>query len=313
MSGVLVIADEVGGELRDVTLELVGAARALGASPVAVAVVAADPERLAARLELAGVDDLVLVPAGVQPTSDTQRRAVSALVTELRPLLVIGGFTVDGMGWGPAVAAELGLGFASDVISCSLDDGAVVAQREFYGAKVQAELEFPGAETVLLLLRPTVWEPASEPGAPARRTFGLPPGSDRIRHREYVAPAAGDVDIGAADFVLSIGRGVGERENIPTFEALADRLGAVLGSSRPLVDAGWMPSSRQVGQSGNTVKPKLYLAFGISGAVQHIAGMKGSGTVVAVNSDPDAAIFAIADYGAVADLFDVADELQALA
>lgn len=313
MSGVLVIADEVGGELRDVTLELVGAARALGASPVAVAVVAADPERLAARLELAGVDDLVLVPAGTQPTSDTQRRAVSALVAELRPALVVGGFTVDGMGWGPAVAAELGLGFASDVISCSFDAGAVVAQREFYGAKVHAELEFPGAETVLLLLRPTVWEPASERGEPARRTFELPPGLDRVRHREYVAPAAGDVDIGAADFVLSIGRGVGERENIAAFEALAERLGAVLGSSRPLVDAGWMPSSRQVGQSGNTVKPKLYLAFGISGAVQHLAGMKGSGTVVAVNSDPDAAIFAIADYGAVADLFDVADELEALA
>lgn len=316
MSGVLVVADEAGGELREVSLELVAAAREHAAPAglrVTVALVAIEPERLASSLELAGVDELVLAPAGEQPTSDTLRRAVAALIAELRPALVLGGFTVDGMGWGAAVAAELGLGFASNVISFSLKEGAVVARREFYGGKVQAELEFAGAETVLLLLRPTAWEPAAEKGEPTRRTFGLPGGRSRVRHREYVVPPAGDVDIAAADFVLSIGRGIGERENIAAFETLADRLGAVLGSSRPLVDAGWMPSSRQVGQSGNTVKPKLYLAFGISGAVQHVAGMKGSGTVVAVNSDPDAAIFAIADYGAVADLFDVADELEALA
>lgn len=313
MSSVLVVAEEAGGELRGVTLELIGAACSLG-GPVAVALVAAEPERLVAGLRLAGVDELLLVHVGTQPTSDTHRRAVSALVRELRPRVVLGGFTVDGMGWGPAVAAELGLGFASDVISCGLEDGRVAARREFYGAKVQAELEFPGAETVLLLLRPTVWEPAAgAAGEPARRVFEPPEGADRIRHREYVSPPASDVDIAAAEFVLAIGRGVGQRENIAAFDALAERLGAVLGSSRPLVDAGWMPPARQVGQSGNTVAPKLYLAFGISGAVQHLAGMKGSGTIVAVNSDPDAAIFAVADYGAVADIFDVADELEALA
>lgn len=312
MSGVLVVAEEVGGELRDVTFELVAAGRSLG-SPLVVAVVTVDPDHVADRLALAGVDELVLVPVGMQPTSDTQRRAVAALVAELRPSWVVGGFTVDGMGWGPAVAAELGLGFASDVIACGLEDGAPVARREFYAGKVQADLEFPDVETVVLLLRPTIWEPTSEPGVPKRRAFELPPGADRVRHRAYVLPTVGDVDIAAAEFVLAIGRGIGERENIASFEALAARLGAVLGSSRPLVDAGWMPASRQVGQSGNTVKPKLYLAFGISGAVQHIAGMKGSGTIVAVNSDPDAAIFGVADYGVVADLFDVVDELEALA
>lgn len=315
MNGVLVIADEVGGELRDVTLELIGAAQAAVASarmPVTVAVIAADPEVVAGRAAVAGVDELVLVPTDAQPTSDTLRRAVSALVAERRPALVLGGFTVNGMAWGPAVAAELGLGFASDVIACAVEDGAVVARREFYAGKVQAELEFPDAETVLLLLRPTLWEPVVQAGQPRRRSFQLPAGQDRVRHRDYLLPPAGDLDIGSADFVLAIGRGIGERENIPTFEALAERLGAVLGCSRPLVDAGWMPASRQVGQSGNTVKPKLYLAFGISGAVQHLAGMKASGTVVAVNSDPEAPIFAVADYGAVADLFDVAYELQAL-
>lgn len=311
MSGTLVIADQTNDELRDVTRELITAGIGL-ATPIRIAIVSREPGTLTAGVEVEGVDEIVLVPTGAAPTSETYRRAVGALIAELRPAVVLGAFGVDAMGWGPAVAAELRLGFASDVIGCALEDGAVVARREFYGAKVEAEIEFPGAETVVLLLRPTVWEPASTPASPPQRALELPAGADRVRHHEFVAPTRGDVDISAADFVLAIGRGVGDRENIATFEALAERLGAVLGSSRPLVDAGWMLPSRQVGQSGNTVKPKLYLAFGISGAVQHIAGMKGSGTVVAVNTDPDAAIFAVADYGAVADLFDVADELEAL-
>ena len=121
-----------------------------------------------------------------------------------------------------------------------------------------------------------------------------------------------DVDITTAEFLLSIGRGIGERENIDRFAELAEKMGATLSVSRPIVDAGWMPSARQVGQSGKTVKPKVYLAFGISGAVQHLAGMKTSGTIIAVNSDPEAAIFDVAHYGAVIDLFAVADELDKL-
>ncbi len=129
---------------------------------------------------------------------------------------------------------------------------------------------------------------------------------------EFREAAVGDVDITTAEFLLSIGRGIGEQDAIPQFERLADKLGAVLSVSRPLVDAGWMPNARQVGQSGKTVKPKVYLALGISGAVQHLAGMKTSGTIIAVNTDPEAAIFNVAHYGAVADLFDVADELEKL-
>ena len=124
--------------------------------------------------------------------------------------------------------------------------------------------------------------------------------------------ASGDVDIAAADFLLSVGRGVGEKENLGQFEGLAEKMGATLSVSRPLVDQGWMPNSRQVGQSGKTVKPKVYLAFGISGAVQHLAGMKTSGTIIAVNTDPEAAIFNVAHYGAVADLFEIAEELEKL-
>jgi electron transfer flavoprotein alpha subunit len=134
----------------------------------------------------------------------------------------------------------------------------------------------------------------------------------RARHKEFTEQPKGDVDISTADFLLSIGRGVGEKENIATFERLAEKMGATLAVSRPLVDAGWMPSSRQVGQSGKTVKPRVYLAMGISGAVQHLAGMKASGTIIAINKDPEAAMFNTAHYGAVADLFEVAKELEKL-
>jgi electron transfer flavoprotein alpha subunit len=120
---------------------------------------------------------------------------------------------------------------------------------------------------------------------------------------------AGDVDITKAEFLLSVGRGIEDKDALPQFEELAETMGATLSVSRPLVDAGWVPNARQVGQSGKTVKPKVYLALGISGAVQHLAGMQNADTIIAVNTDPEAPIFRVAHYGAVADLFDVADEL----
>jgi electron transfer flavoprotein alpha subunit len=164
----------------------------------------------------------------------------------------------------------------------------------------------------VLLLRRTVWPQAEAGGGAARSETEMALPASRARHVEFVEAPAADVDITAADFLLSIGRGIGEREHIERFAKLAQKMGAVLSVSRPIVDAGWAPSARQVGQSGKTVKPKVYLALGISGAVQHLAGMKASGTIIAVNTDPEAAIFGVAHYGAVTDLFDVADELEEL-
>jgi electron transfer flavoprotein alpha subunit len=158
--------------------------------------------------------------------------------------------------------------------------------------------------------RAATWEAAPAGGDATVTSFDAPTPKQRVRHRGYVQPAAGDVDITTAEFLLAIGRGVEEQANIAQFTELAETLGATLACSRPLVDAGWMPDARQVGQSGRTVSPKVYLAFGISGAVQHLAGMKSSGTIIAVNTDPEAAIFGVAHYGAVCDLFDVAEALQ---
>ncbi|HXV58962.1 MAG TPA: electron transfer flavoprotein subunit alpha/FixB family protein [Gaiellaceae bacterium] len=309
---VLVVAEHLRGELKPVTLELVSAARELG-GPVTVAVIGKDPASLAAAANVAGVDEVVAVR--VEPEdfeTDVWQAAVERLVEERRPRATLLGFTVNSMGYGPALAAKLGLGFASDVFGLREEDGSVVAERSFYGAKVNGEVEFPGHERVVLLVRPTAWPPAAGEGSAGVTEVDGPAVASRARHRDWVEVQAADVDITGADFLLSVGRGVGEKENLEQFEELAEKMGATLSVSRPLVDAGWMPSARQVGQSGKTVKPKVYLALGISGAVQHLAGMKTSGTIIAVNTDPEAAIFNVAHYGAVADLFEVAEELEEL-
>lgn len=310
---VLVLAEHLRGEVRAVTHELVSAGRSL-APAVAVAVVARDPEPLVDAVRVQGVDEIVTVAAGTDEfENDTYQQALEALIAARQPRVVLLAFTVNAMGYAPAVAAKLGLGFASDVHGVALEGDSVIATRSFYGGKVDAEVEFPGVNTVLLLLRPTTWPPAEGASGALVSSLDVDVAPSRARHVEFAEVAAStDVDITQADFLLSVGRGIGDAEGIRQLEGLAAKMGATLSVSRPIVDAGWMPSSRQVGQSGKTVKPKVYLAFGISGAVQHLAGMKASGTIIAVNTDPDASIFNVAHYGAVADLFDVAEELEKL-
>jgi electron transfer flavoprotein alpha subunit len=240
-------------------------------------------------------------------------RALEELIEAERPALVLVGHTIDSMGYAPAVAARGRLGFASDVVALGWDGGPS-ARRGAYGDKLVDELEFPGKECTLLMVRPGAFAAATPgSGGAAVRAVELSALLDaaRTEHVGFREVAVGDVDITKADFLLSIGRGVAERDNIPRFEELAQRLGATLSVSRPIVDAGWMPGARQVGQSGKTVKPKVYLALGISGAVQHLAGMRGAEVIIAVNTDPEAPIFGVAHYGAVVDMFELADELEA--
>jgi electron transfer flavoprotein alpha subunit len=304
---VLVIAEQLQGRVRDVTYEMISAARELG-GPVTVAAIGGNLD-----LSREGVDEIVRVRVEQDEfETDVYQAALESLLAERKPDVVLLGFTVNSMGYAGAVAAKRGLGFATDVFAVSRDGGTLVATRAFYGSKVHGELEFPAGRPVLLLLRPTVWPPAPPGGSPSVSEHALAPVTSHARHQEFREAEKGDVDITTAEFLLSIGRGIGEEENIPMFEELAQKLGATLSVSRPIVDAGWMSNARQVGQSGKTVKPKVYLALGISGAVQHLAGMKTSETIIAVNTDPEAAIFDVAHYGAVADLFDVAEELSKL-
>lgn len=315
MSGVLVIAETRRGALRDVSLELITAGVAVKAAaggPLAVAVVASAPQDLAAEVSCDGVDEVLTV---VTPTEHFEahvaEQALHAVIAERDPALVLLAHSIDSMGFGPAVAARAGLGFASDVMEVGWDDGPL-ARRGAYGDKLVVELDFPGREQTLMMVRPGAYEPAETPGSPEVRELAVEFATDaaRTEHLGFREAAVGDVDITKADFLLSVGRGVEDKDSLPQLEQLAERMGATLSVSRPLVDAGWMTNARQVGQSGKTVKPKVYLAMGISGAVQHLAGMSKAETIIAVNSDPEAPIFGVAHFGVVADLFDVVGELE---
>ncbi len=307
MSGILVVAEHLQGRLRDPSLEAVSAARQLG-GPVSVLVIAHDPRALVPAVSVEGVDEVLCaqVPAeNFEP--DTYLAAADSVVASRDFDAVLAAFTVNAMGFLPALAAKRGLGFSSDVFSLRADGDRIVATRAYYGSKVHAEVGFPAPP--VLLVRPTAWPPAGGSSDPPVLDVEAPAVGARTTHVAFEEAPSGDVDITSAELLLSIGRGIGEKDNIEIFRELAEKMGATLSVSRPLVDAGWMPSSRQVGQSGKTVKPKVYLALGISGAVQHLAGMKTAGTIIAVNNDPESAIFRVAHYGAVADLFAVAEEL----
>jgi len=317
VSGILVIAEQRRGELRPVSLELIGAAQSLrrDGEQVAVAVLGQEPGRFVPALSVAGVDTIVTVKVP-QPEfdPDTFAAAVGALIKARSPEVVLVAHSVDSFGYAAALAAAQGYGFATDVFKVERIDGELVATRGGYGQKVSVELDFPGRSTVLLALRANMFKPPDAAAAPQVTAFEAPAAAARAEGKEFVeASAADDVDMTAAEFILSIGRGIGEEAKVPQFRELADAVGATLGCSRPIADAGWLPKSRQVGQSGKTASAcKLYIAMGVSGAIQHLAGMKHVSTIVAVNTDAEASIFTVATYGIVGDIFEIAEELRRL-
>ncbi len=304
----IVIAEHLRGQVRDVTAELVTAALSAG-GPVAVAVIGADAETLATACQLQGVDEVIVVVVPCDGMdADVWRAAIAAVVADRAPAVVVVAHSSDGMAFAPAVAAAGGHGFAADVVALRSEAGTLVATRAPYGGKVVAEVEVAGP-TAVVTIRPGSFVAAATGGSATTTTVDAPATPSRTRHRSYLEQPASDVDIAAADVLVSIGRGIGDRENIELFERVAAALGATLASSRPLVDAGWMPHARQVGQSGTTVKPSVYVAFGISGAIQHLAGMRTARTIIAVNTDAEAPIFGTAHFGAVVDALDVAEAL----
>jgi electron transfer flavoprotein alpha subunit len=224
--------------------------------------------------------------------------------------------TVQGRDLAPRVAALLDVPLATDVTGLEVDGGKPVAVRPVYAGKAFARVR-SAATPFLASVRPNVFPAKEKAAAGAIATFTPEVGEARTRFREFKA-AGGAVDVGEATIVVSGGRGMRDPAQWSVLEELRDAIGSdcALGASRAVVDAGWRPHGEQVGQTGKTVAPKLYFAIGISGAIQHLAGMRTSGTIVAVNKDPDAPIFKVADYGIVGDLFEVvprlAQEIRAL-
>jgi electron transfer flavoprotein alpha subunit len=246
--------------------------------------------------------------------SEAYRKILITLIMQHKPKLVMMGHTSQGIDFASRLATELNLPLATDLIDLAFEGEAFTVTRQVYGGKVNAKATARKAETYLVTIRQATFQPKKpEPPANGQITQVPSPITEDItekRFLQYVLPPPGGVDITAAEKLVGIGRGIKDQANIPQVEELAKSISAVLSCSRPIVDKGWLPSDRQVGTSGKTVKPKLYLALGISGAFQHILGMKSSDLIIAVNKDPKAPIFSFADYGVVEDLFKIVPPLK---
>ncbi|MFW5917623.1 MAG: electron transfer flavoprotein subunit alpha/FixB family protein [Halorubrum sp.] len=310
MSDVLVVAEHRRGALRDVSYEAITAGRELAdarGGDLHVAVVAGDVDRFAEDLNRAGVDAIHTIGNGEEFDHNVFQSAVAALLDRTDAGSVVIPNSVNGLDYAPAVAEALDLPLVTDAIGIEYDDGLTVT-REMYGSKVETTVDVED-DRFVVTVRGGEWPPAEGVGDAAVESVEVDHPESGARVTGFEEVGGGDVDIAEADVLVSVGRGIEEEENLELVEELADALGATLSASRPIVDNGWLPKNRQVGQSGKVVTPDVYIAIGISGAVQHVAGMKGSETIVAINTDPNAPIFDIADYGVVGDLFDVVPEL----
>ncbi|MFB6118842.1 electron transfer flavoprotein subunit alpha/FixB family protein [Halosegnis sp.] len=309
---VLAVTEHRRGELRTPSFEVITAGRdladALG-DDLHLAVIGGDVDAFAADLNREGVDVIHTVDEGEEFNHDVYTQAVTALAENLDPAALLMPNTVNGLDYAPAVADRLDRPLVTDAVAFD-HDGTLAVTREQYGGKVETTLDVDAAE-IALTIRPAEWPAAEGDGDAEVTAFDVDIDESAVRSdvTGFEEVGSGDVDITEADVLVSIGRGIEEEENLPLVETLADALGATLSSSRPIVDNGWLPKNRQVGQSGKVVTPDVYIAIGISGAVQHVAGMKGSDTIIAINTDPNAPIMDIADYAIVDDLFDVVPEL----
>ncbi|MDR5656402.1 electron transfer flavoprotein subunit alpha/FixB family protein [Halodesulfurarchaeum sp. HSR-GB] len=313
MSDVLAVVEHRRGEIRDVSLELLGAGADLADDldgELHVAVIGGNAEAIADRLDRDGVDVIHTIADGAEFNHDVYVQAVGALYEALEPAVVLTPHTVNALDYVPAVAVDLDLPLVTDVIDMEVSDEGLQTTRSLYESKIDATVTITERPCVVTL-RPGEWARATGVGSVPVEDFEFELDESAVGSRVegFEEAGTGDVDVTAADFLIGVGRGIGEAENLSVIEDLAAVTDATIAASRPLVDNGWFDTSRQVGQSGKTVSPDVYLAVGISGAVQHVAGIKGADTIIAVNTDPHAPIFDIADQAIVGDLFDVIPEL----
>ncbi len=308
-SDILVLAEVHRGTLADITFELLAAARGLvGGSGGEVVALVLSENGAAFAPALGAADRILLVDhsALANYAPEPFLAALAEVVTARSPRAVLIGATSIGWDLAPLLAARLDAPLALGCKAISAEDSALAVTASFCGGKMVAELRIDRAPAVLMVL-PGSFRAAEAAGKaqvePCTLSASLEPAA--IRFEEFLLPEAGDVDITQQDILVAVGRGIQQKENIELAEQLAQVLGGAVCASRPVVDQGWLPTTRQVGKSGMTVRPKLYLAFGISGAPEHQEGMKNSELIVAVNTDPRAPIFDIAHYGAQVDALEL--------
>jgi electron transfer flavoprotein alpha subunit len=312
-SNVMVLAEHTGKQISEGTYELLGKARELAAALGGRAEVALfGPRDLAAQLGRADVVVSVDHPALSEYLPEAYEQALLAVLTERSPRLVLMSNATVGLDLGAAASVRWQAPLAAYVTGLAAEDGAVVATAQILGGKVLAEVELTGERAVATVVGGAF--PAADgqgDGSPEVADVAPPAALDSLRMslQQVIEPQGGDVDITAADMLVSVGRGIDGQDNLEVVQELADALGVPLSASRPVIDAGWLPKSRQVGKSGLKVKPKAYLMFGISGAPEHLEGMRNAELIIACNTDAGAPIFDVAHYGATVDLFDLVPAL----
>jgi electron transfer flavoprotein alpha subunit len=315
MSGILVVIEQRDNRIARISWEALAAAQRLAAElkqPVAAVVIGADTEALAAEIATRPVAKVIRVehPLLTHYTADGFVLALQQLLQAESPAQVVLPHTYQVRDYAPALAARLGEVLISDVVD--IGDGPAFTRQLMQG-RLNGVYKHTGSGPCLVSVQAGAFRvEAAEPSAPAPIEVFTPTieaAQIRTKPGEPFRGSSQTVDLGSAQLIVSVGRGIKEAENLPMVEALATALGAEIAASRPICDNGWLPMERQVGSSGQTVAPKLYLAIGISGAIQHLVGMKGSQCIVAINKDPDAPIFEVADYGIVGDLFEVVPAL----
>ncbi len=317
MAQIFVLTEHRQGRIRDITYEMLTKAREIAEktdSELTSIILGKDVREHAKILtEYAKTVLLVQDEKLDNFNSEPYRKILSRLITEHKPLLVMIGHTSYGVELAPRLATALNTPLATDCIDLDFEGDILTVTRQIYGGKVNVKATARKAETYMVTVRQATFT-GQKPTEPANGqiTEILSPLTEEIVEKhfiKYVVPPSGGVDITGAEKLVGIGRGIKDQNSMPMMEELANELGAVLACSRPIVDKGWLPSDRQVGSSGKTVKPNLYFAVGISGAFQHVLGMKSSDLIIALNRDQKAPIFNFADYGIIEDLFKVVPSL----
>lgn len=307
MAGILVFVEQRSGVIRQASLQAVSEAHRQAGGDVAAVLVGSGIGDAAAGLGSYGAAKVFVAddPNLALYSAEGYGEAVAKACELAAPNAVFFAGTAMGRDLAPWVAAKLGVDALADAVALEKDGDQLVARRPVYSGKAFATVDSAGHSPQVIGLRPNVF--AAEETGGAAEVVALDGLTLAVRAvvKELVDTGAGEIDVAEADIIVSGGRGIKGPENFALIRELADALGGAVGASRAAVDAGWIPHKHQVGQTGKVVSPSLYVAAGISGAIQHLAGMNSSKVIVAINKDPDAPIFKIADFGIVGDLFDV--------
>ena len=316
--GIWVFAEQEDGKVRKVTFEILSNLRKIAdarGEQISAVCLGKDIAALADKFAPYGADKAYMVSHDLlaQYTTDGYAKALADLIAKEQPSMVFFGATVMGKDLAPKVAARVNAGLATDCVSMKLDGDKFIVRRPMFSGKVYAEVAFQNTDIMMASFRPNVLVAAAPDAARKAEVINVAPelaaGDIRLKVLEVVKTAAGKVDLTEAERIVSGGRGMKGPENYAMIEELAGLIGATVGASRAAVDAGWRPLSDQVGQTGKVVSPNLYIACGISGAIQHYAGMGTSKMIVAINKDSEAPIFSKCDYGVIDDLFKVVPAL----